>query len=267
MSRLAARVGLALAVFLWSAGGGAQTSPSQRRAESLEKELAIGKDLAAQIERQFPMLDDPEAGAYVTQLGERLARVAATAAPVTVQVTGSQEPYGIVLPGGFLYLSAGLITTMETEAELAGVMAHAVAHIAARHWMRRAARSQGPDSVISIVLLGGVGGVCLRLGSGSVVPETHGRFARAFEDEADWMALEYLHHTRYDPRGLASGLLRLPAARSYGTAPPAGFQERLDDLLRGTPECVVSSSAFDQVKARLKAALRRPGAPPSLRRP
>ena len=186
-----------------------------------------------------------------------MARASATDLPLTIQVTSSQEPYAIVLAGGFLYLSAGLITSLETEAELAGLMAHAVAHMAAHHGRRLAAFSQPPDSAVPIVFLGSWGGICTRLGSGSAAPVAWRRFARAFEDEADWLALEYLYQTEYDPRGLISGFQRLSPARAYEApvgAVKRGFRERLEDLLRGMPECVVSTSAFDQVKARLKAA-------------
>lgn len=252
MPSLVTRIGLASAVFLWTAGGGAQPPHPPTSGDSLEKEIALGKALAAQIERQLRLLEDPAVADYVRQLGERLARVSGARLPVTVRVTDSKEPYAYVLPGGFLYLSAGLIAAMETEAELAGIMAHAVAHVAARHGIRPAGRSP----VSGAILIGGWDGVCTRLGAGSRMPVSFQSTARGFEDEADWMALDCLRQAQYDPQGLVAGFQRLPPARSSGPPPVTQtreFQERLEDLRRGMPECVVTTSAFNQVKARLKA--------------
>lgn len=228
---------LVLAAFLCVPGGLAQRPAPAKSSRSLEKEIALGRTLAAEIERQARLVADPGVTGYIDRLGQNLAQHSGVTFVVTVKVIDSGEARAIALPGGFLFVTSELIVRAGTEAGLAAQMAHQIAHIAARHGMRLASRSQeGDGSAVPLVFAGGWGGVCTRFPPGPLVPDSLKRFLRGFEQEADLLASEYLHK--------------------------AGYSSANDQ-----PE-VVTTSTFDEVRARLAAgspAKPRP-APPSLRR-
>src|SRR6476619_1787146 len=109
---------------------------------SIEKEIALGKQLAQEVERQAKIVDDPIVAEYVNRVGQNIVRNSDAKVPFTIKVLDSEEVNAFALPGGFFFVNSGLILKAENEAELAGVMAHEIAHVAARHGTRQATRGQ-----------------------------------------------------------------------------------------------------------------------------
>src|SRR5436190_13248519 len=105
---------------------------------SLEKEIALGKGMAQDIERSAKIIDDPVIAEYVNRVGQNLVRNSDAKVPFTIKVVDSEEINAFALPGGFFFVNSGLILAADTEAEMAGVMAHEIAHVAARHGTRQA---------------------------------------------------------------------------------------------------------------------------------
>jgi predicted Zn-dependent protease len=188
---------------------------------SAEKEIAIGRQLAAEVERQSKSLDDPATSEYVSRVAGKVASGVTLDIPLTLKLLDTRNPEVIALPGGFLFLSSGLIVRLEGEAELAGVLAHAIAHLAAHHGTRPVRTSN--IASIPIIFMGTWGGVCTRLTSGKVLVPLSMKSAWAqWEVEADQLALDYLHRAGYDPVPLAPIFDRLGAPRPQRpTSPPA----------------------------------------------
>src|SRR5258707_4059116 len=109
---------------------------------SIEREIALGKQLADAVERQAKVVADPVVSEYVSRLGQNLVRNSDSKVPFTIKVIEGDQVNALSLPGGFFYVNTGLILAAETEAELAGAMAHQIAHIAARHGTPKASHEQ-----------------------------------------------------------------------------------------------------------------------------
>src|SRR5919109_3903905 len=138
---------------------------------SLEKEIALGKQLAQEVERQAKIIDDPVIAEYVNRVGQNLVRNSDAKVPFTIKVLDSEEVNAFALPGGFFFVNSGLILKAETEAELAGVMAHEIAHIAARHGTRQATRGQVVNlASIPLIFMGGWTGYAIRQAASIAIP-------------------------------------------------------------------------------------------------
>ncbi len=195
--RFAALLALAFAV-----SGQAQTA----------KESALGKALAADVEKRYKPLDDPVVADYVNALGKRLS-AAGTAVPLTIRLVSAEEPVAAAFPGGYLVLSSGLIRRAGNESELAGMMAHQIAHIAARHG---AAKPASAGSTIPITW----NGICTRMNEGVLLPMALRQSSLKWEVEADALAREYLEKAGYDAAGLTAVFQRLHSKpRPGGSAP------------------------------------------------
>src|SRR5664279_4974586 len=167
---------------------------------SLEKEIAMGKQLAQEVERQAKIIDDPIIAEYVNRVGQNLVRNSDAKVPFTIKVLDSEEVNAFALPGGFFFVNSGLMLKAETEAELAGVMAHEIAHVAARHGTRQATRGELINiGTIPLIFMGGWTGYAIRQGMGLAIPMGFLTFTRAFEREADYLGLQYLYKSGYDP--------------------------------------------------------------------
>src|SRR5260370_31902047 len=161
---------------------------------SLEKEIAIGKGLAQQVERQAKLINDPIIAEYVNRLGQNLVRSSDAKVPFTIHVIDSEEVNAFALPGGFFFLNSGLILRADTEAELAGVMAHEIAHVAARHGTRQATRGEIANlASIPLIFVGGGIGYGVRQAASVLVPVGFLKFSRGFESEADLLGLEDMY--------------------------------------------------------------------------
>jgi len=254
---------------------------------SLEKEIALGRQLAQEVEREAKIVADPVVSEYVNRLGQNLARSSDAVVPISVKVIDSDEANAFALPGGFLFVNTGLVLRAETEAELAGVMAHEIAHVAARHGTRQASRGQLINiASVPLIFLGGWAGYGVRQAAGLAVPMTFLKFSRGFEREADRLGLKYLYEAGYDPPALIDFLEKLEALerRKAGTMsqlfrshPPissriAQTQKDVQDLLKQRPQYVVNTSEFNDLQARLRSQMNRRKADPkanvpTLRRP
>jgi len=235
---------------------------------SIEKEIALGKQFAQEIERQAKIVDDPIISEYVNRVGQNLVRNSDVKVPVTIKVIDSEEINAFALPGGFFFVNSGLVMRAETEAELAGVMAHEIAHIAARHGTRQATRGQIVNlASIPLIFMGGWTGYGVRQGASVLIPIGFLSFSRGFEKEADLLGLQYMYKAGYDPTAFIDFFEKLQAdekrkpgtmAKVFSSHPPTDdrvedSQKNIQEILDAKPEYVVTTSEFNDVKARLLA--------------
>lgn len=250
---------------------------------SIQQEIALGKQMAQQVQQSARVIDDPVVAEYVSRVGQNLVRNSDSKFPFTIKVIEDDSINALSLPGGYFFVNTGLILTAETEAELAGGMAHEIAHIAARHGTRQATRAQVAQmATIPLIFMGGWAGYGASQGAGLLIPMSMLQFGRAFESEADLLGLEYLYKTGYDPNGMVDIFEKIDklntrhpgrVAKAFSTHPPTGdrivtVQKNIQELLKDQPQYVVTTSEFDAVKARLAMLLnRRKGDPPDPSRP
>ena len=235
---------------------------------SLEKEIALGKQHAQEIERQAKIVDDPVISEYVNRVGQNLVRNSDVKVPVTIKVIDAEDVNAMALPGGFFFVNSGLIMKAESESELAGVMAHEIAHIAARHGTRQASRGQIINMAsIPLIFMGGWTGYGIRQAASVLVPMTFLTFSRGFEREADLLGLQYLYKAGYDPTSFVDFFEKIQSMekRKPGTMSKVfsshpmtddrikDAQKNIGEILETKPEYVVTTSEFDDVKARLTA--------------
>ena len=235
---------------------------------SIDKEIAMGKQMAAEVQRQAKMLDDPIIGEYVNRVGQNLVRNSDAKVPFTFQVIDDDTLNAFALPGGFIFVHTGLIHTAETEAEMASAMAHEIAHVAARHMTRQACRAQIANiATIPLIFLGGLPGYAIRQGAGAAIPMTFLSFSRGFEAEADYLGLQYLYAAGYDPNAaidmfekMMSLEKRKPGsiAKVFSTHPLnedrlRKTQAEIEKILPQKAEYIVNTSDYMEVRGRLLA--------------
>ncbi len=237
---------------------------------SLDKEKAIGKAMAEQLERHSALVDDKQITEYVNGVAQNLARHSDAKIPLTVKVIEGDDPDAVTLPGGYIYVRTGLLRTADTEAELAAALAHEIAHVAARHGTRQASQGQMAHiAAIPLILVGGgLGTLCMSAAEATLVPASTLALQRGYETEADLLGLQYLYKSGYDPLGMVDIFEKIFSfaeekhpgrfARLASTHPAAGdrlvnVQKNIETLLKAKPEYIVNTSAFDNMKVRLLA--------------
>ena len=242
---------------------------------SIEKEIQLGKQLAEELERTAKIVDDPVISEYVNRIGQNLVNNSDAKVPFTIKVIDSEEVNAFALPGGYFYVNTALIELAEDEAELAGVMAHEIAHVAARHGTRSATRAQlAQYATIPLLFIGGWAGYGIQQAANFAIPMTMLKFSRSFEKDADFFGVQYMYKAGYDPTAMVQFFERLKAmqkknknavAKAFSSHPLTkdrikAVQKTINELLPERPEYAVSSSEFDDVKARLAmlSARRRP---------
>src|SRR3989304_7718362 len=187
---------------------------------SLEREMALGKSLAQEVERSAKLIDDPVVSEYINRVGQNLVRNSDARVPFTIKVIDSDAVNAFALPGGFFYVNSGLILRAESEAELAGVMAHEIAHVAARHSTKRETKGQLAQlATIPLILLGpgGWAGSGIYQGLNFAIPLTFLKFSRGDENEADYLGLQYMYKTGYDPNAFVSFFEKVQAEEKRRT--------------------------------------------------
>lgn len=236
---------------------------------SLEKEIALGKQLAQEVERSSKLIDDPVVTEYVNRVGQNLVRNSDARVPFTIKVIDSDEVNAFALPGGFFYVNSGLILRAQEESELAGVMAHEISHVTARHGTKNATKGQIAQlATIPLLLLGpaGVAGYGLYEGLNIALPLTFLKFSRDAEREADFLGLEYMYKAGYDPNAYITFFERIQAdekrrpgtiPKVFSTHPPTperieNAQKEIARILPNRPEYIVTTSEFESVKERLR---------------
>src|SRR6201981_1886195 len=179
---------------------------------SLEKEIALGKQLAQEVERSSKLIDDPVVTEYVNRVGQNLVRNSDARVPFTIKVIDSDEVNAFALPGGFFYVNSGLILRAQEESELAGVMAHEIAHVAARHGTKQATKGdivQLASIPAMIFIPYTMAGYALYQGLNLAIPLTFLKFSRDAEREADFLGLQYMYKAGYDPNSYVTFFERI----------------------------------------------------------
>ncbi len=235
---------------------------------SIEHEIKIGKGIAQEVEQSAKLLQDPVVNEYVNRIGQNLVRNSDARVPFTIKIIDSDEVNAFALPGGFFYVNTGLILAADEESELAGVMAHEIAHVAARHATRQQTRGQWANiATIPLIFVGGGIGYAARSVVGIGLPLTFMSFSRGFEAEADFLGLQYMYKTGYDPQASIAFFEKLEAkekkqpgtiAKAFATHPQtpdriAKIQQEIATILPSRQQYLVTTSEFNDVKARLAA--------------
>lgn len=252
---------------------------------SLKREHELGEGIAATFNRNAKLINDPVVNEYVDRIAQKLVRCSDANIPFTVRVIDSSDiPSAYGLPGGFLYVSSALVMNSDGEAELAGIMAHEIAHVAARHATRALSRRRVYSIASTMSMVGGPAGAGISNVAGIAGPLSGKKFSRDAEYEADLLGLEYTYAAGYDPQALLDALEKLHAldkASPFSKMPGAHFASRLpfhnaiaksmanypmmDERIRRLQaeipvflpkkgDYIIDTNEFEEVKARLEAA-------------
>ena len=236
---------------------------------SLESEIALGKKLAQEVDRSAKFINDPVITEYVNRVGQNLVRNSDARVPFTIKVIDSDVVNAFALPGGFFYVNSGLILHADEESELAGVMAHEIAHVCARHGTKQATKGE----ITQIAMIPAMifipytwAGYAIYQGMNFLIPMTFLKFTRDEEREADYLGLQYMYKAGYDPNSFVAFFEKVEALEKkqpgtipkvFATHPPTpdrieATQKEIATILPAREEYIVSTSEFDTVKHRLQ---------------
>jgi predicted Zn-dependent protease len=274
----AAGMNLALGAALVCAGDSKKDDPNQIGNRdvskgvnfySLEKERALGRQLAQEVARQAKIVDDPLIAEYINRMGQNLVRNSDAKEPFSFKVIESPQVNAFALPGGYVFVYSGLIRIADEEDELAAAMAHEIAHVAARHMTRQATKNQIANlaTIPAGIFLGGWTGYAARQGAGVAIPMTFLSFARKDESEADYLGVQYLYAAGYDPTGAISIFEKMEAlerrtpgtiSRAFSSHPMdaeriAHTEKEIEAILPSRKEYVVTTSDYAALRRRLMA--------------
>jgi predicted Zn-dependent protease len=236
---------------------------------SIEKEIGLGKGLAQEVERSSKLIDDPVVTEYVNRVGQNLVRNSDAKVPFTIKVIDSDEVNAFALPGGFFYVNSGLILRAQEESELAGVMAHEISHVTARHGTCQATKGELMQlaSIPAMIFIPySMAGYAMYQGLNLAIPLTFLKFSRDAEREADFLGVQYMYKAGYDPNSYVTFFERIQAdekrrpgtiPKAFSTHPPTperieNTQKEIARILPARQEYIVTTSEFDTVKARLR---------------
>jgi beta-barrel assembly-enhancing protease len=236
---------------------------------SLEHEIALGKQLSQEVEKQAKFINDPVVVEYVNRVGQNIVRNSDAQVPFTIKVIDSDVVNAFALPGGFFYVNSGLILHADEESELAGVMAHEIAHVCARHGTKQATKSEIAQigaMVATIFIPYTWAGYAIYQGMNFAIPMTFLKFTRVDEAEADYLGLQYMYKAGYDPNAFVSFFEKVQAdekkqpgtiPKIFSTHPPTperivAAQNEIAKILPARDEYIVTTSEFDTVKHRLQ---------------
>jgi predicted Zn-dependent protease len=236
---------------------------------SLDREIALGKQLAQEVDKTAKFIDDPVVTEYVNRVGQNLVRNSDARVPFTIKVIDSDVVNAFALPGGFFYVNSGLILHADEESELAGVMAHEIAHVCARHGTKQATKGEiiNLASIPAMIFIPYTwAGYAIYQGMNFAIPLTFLKFSRDDEREADYLGLQYMYKAGYDPNSFVAFFEKVEAdekkepgtiPKVFATHPPTpdrieAIQKEIATILPARDEYIVSTSEFDQVKGRLQ---------------
>ena len=234
---------------------------------SFDKEVALGRQFAQEVDRSAKLVEDPIIVEYINKVGQNLVLHSDAKVPFTIKVIDTDEINAFALPGGFFYVNKGLILAADNEAELAGPMAHEIAHVAARHGVEQASKGQIVNwASLPLIFMGGWGGFAVQQAASLAIPMGFLKFNRNAEYEADMLGVQYLWATGYDPHSMSTFFEKLQAqekkkpgtmARIFSTHPMVGDRiDKVNALIARFPErseYTINTSEFQQVKSRLVA--------------
>jgi len=233
---------------------------------STDTEIKMGKGYASEIERSTRFITDPVVTEYVNRIGQNIVKNSDCKVPFTIKVIDSDEVNAMALPGGFFYVNSGLILNADEEAELAGVMAHETAHVCAHHAVREQTRMNYAQlGTIPLIFIGGWTGYGIYEAASLAIPITFLHFSRDFEAQADYLGVQYMYRAGYDPQAFISFFEKVQAlekrkpglvAKTFSDHPQTPdrilhSQEEIARILPPRDEYIVTTSEFDDVKARL----------------
>ena len=235
---------------------------------STDSEIRMGKQYAMEIEKTAHIVTDPVVNEYINRVGQNIVKNSDCKVPFTIKVLDSEEINAMALPGGFFYVNSGLILAADEEAELAGVMAHETAHVCAHHAARQMTK-------LNYVQIGSIPLIIFTQGTWTgygiyeatqlAVPIAFLKFSRTDEAEADWLGMQYMYKAGYDPQAFVQFFEKIDAlekhkpgtlARVFADHPQTPdrinrSEDEIATILPAKPDYVVSTSEFDDVKARL----------------
>src|SRR5215471_5987744 len=235
---------------------------------SVERQVAMGRQFAQQVEAQVKLVNDPVVTEYINRVGQNLVRNSDAQVPFTIKVIDSDVINAMALPGGFFYVNSGLILAADEEAEVAGVMAHEIAHVAACHAAREMTRGTLLQMAsIPFIFVGGGIGYAGYEAAGLASMFGFLKFSRGFEAEADYLGIEYMYRSGYDPSAFVSFFEKIQAmekkkpgtlSKAFDTHPQTPdriekSQAEIAKILPAKQQYIVTTSEFDDVKARLAA--------------
>ena len=233
---------------------------------SVDTEIKMGKMYSMEIEKSTKFITDPVIEEYVNRIGQNIVKNSDCKVPFTIKVIDSDEINAMALPGGFFYVNSGLILNADEEAELAGVMAHETAHVCAHHAVREQTRMNYAQlSTIPLIFIGGWTGYGIYEASSIAIPVTFMKFSRDFEAQADYLGVQYMYRAGYDPQAFITFFEKVQAlekrkpgavAKVFADHPQTperilASQEEIARILPARDEYTVTTSEFDDVKARL----------------
>ncbi|MHB8410938.1 MAG: M48 family metallopeptidase [Candidatus Acidiferrales bacterium] len=235
---------------------------------SIQREIALGKQLSEEVEKTSKLVHDPVIVNYVNKVGQNLVRNSDAQVPFTIKVIDDDHINAFALPGGFFYVNTGVILHADEEAELAGVMAHEIAHVCARHQTRNQTKEnimQIASIPLIMTLPGTMAGYGIYEGLNLAIPMTYLKFSRDAEREADYLGLQYMYKAGYDPNAFVAFFEKVEAEEKkqpgtipkiFDTHPPTpdriiAAQKEIATILPPRPEYIVTTSEFDQVKQRI----------------
>jgi beta-barrel assembly-enhancing protease len=233
---------------------------------STETEIRMGKSYAMQLEKSVKFINDPTVTEYVNRIAQNLVKNSDAKVPFTIKVIDSDEVNAMALPGGFMYVNSGLILTADDEAEMAGVIAHEISHVAAHHAVREQTRMNYAQlGTIPLIFIGGWTGYGIYEAAQIGIPLTFLTFSRGFEAQADFLGVQYMYRAGYDPQAFVTIFEKLEnlektkpnlISKAFSSHPQTpdrieATQKEIATLLPPRAEYVVTTSEFDDVKARL----------------
>ena len=233
---------------------------------STDTEIKMGKMYSMEIEKSTRFITDPVVTEYVNRIGQNIVKNSDCKVPFTIKIIDSDEINAMALPGGFFYVNSGLILNADEEAEMAGVMAHEVAHVCAHHAVREQTRMNYAQlGTIPLIFIGGWTGYGIYEAASIAVPMTFLHFSREFEAQADYLGVQYMYRAGYDPQAFISFFEKIQAlekrkpgmvAKAFADHPQTPdrilhSQEEIARILPPRDEYTVTTSEFEDVKARL----------------